>query len=108
MEIVRERDHGRLRPRHDAARIFPLLRLSMQIRHRAGVAVREPAVQVGRVSVAIEPGDAGRREAEFGAASLDGDHKTIVSRSQRAKFTTSSTAGIARSSPYAVNMRHCM
>ena len=80
----------------------------MQIRHRAGVAVREPAVQLVRVRIAIEPGDADRGEAELGGASFDCDHKPIVSRRQRAKFTTSATGGIACSSPYAVNMRHCM
>ena len=88
-----------------------------QIRHRAGVAVREPAVQLGRMRIALEARYTGRREPQrrcstlYLDASLDGVHgfySPIVSRRQRAKFTTSSTAGIARSSPYAVNMRHCM
>jgi len=70
--------------------------------------VREPPVEFRGVRIAIEPGDPGRGEAEFGGAAFDVDYKPIVSRRQRAKFTTSSTAGIARSSPYAVNMRHCM
>jgi len=87
---------------------FRFFRLPLQVRHRAGVAVGEPAVQLGRVRIAIEPRDSGRRKAQLGGATFDRDHSPIVSRRQRAKFTTSSTAGIARSSPYAVNMRHCM
>src|SRR5258706_12654298 len=92
----------------DRARIFPLLGLSMQIRHRAGVAGGEPLVELGGVGIGIEPRDSGRRKAQLGGATFDRDHRPIVSRRQRAKFTTSSAGGTACSSPYAVNMRHCM
>ena len=108
MEIVGERHDGRLRLRHDQARVFPFFRLPLQVAHRAGMAIREPAIELRGVRIALEPRDAGRGKAELGRALLDGDHRPIVSRRQRAKFTTSRTGGTVFASPYAVNMRHCM
>src|SRR5258705_6206290 len=113
MEVVRQRDHGAFRPRHDATRILPLFRLSVEVRHGAGVAVREPAVQLRRVRIALEARYTGRSEPQRRCSTLYLDgvcdfHSPIVSRRHRAKFTTLPTAGTARSSPYAVNMRHCM
>src|SRR5439155_9266802 len=108
MVVIGQRHDGGLHPRHDPPRILPLLRLPMQVRHRPRVSVGEPAVQLLGVGVAIEPRDAGGGEAERRGAAFDLDHSPIVSRRQRAKFTTSSTGGTASSSPYAVNIRHCM
>jgi hypothetical protein len=51
------------------------------------------------MGVAIQPGDSGGGEAELSGATLDGDHKPIVSRRQRAKLTTSLTGGTASGSP---------
>src|SRR5258705_6354057 len=51
MEVVRERHNSGLRAGHHQTRIFPLFRLSMQIRHRAGVCGRAPTVQFGRMRI---------------------------------------------------------
>ena len=108
VEIIREGNDGGSRTGHNLARILPLLRLPLQIGHRAGMAIREPAIELRGVRIALEPRDAGRGKAELGRALLEGDHRPIVSRRQRAKFTTSRTGGTVFASPYAVNMRHCM
>src|SRR5216110_1842894 len=126
MEIIGERHDRRLGLGHDQARIFPLFRLPLQVAHRAGVAVCEPAVELRRVRIALERRDPHGREAELGAQTFDldalsrrlrstilldgvhGFYSPIVSRRQRAKLTTSRAGGTAASSPYAVNMRQRM
>src|SRR6266566_3521206 len=107
--VVRQSHNGGTSPWHDAPRIFPLLRLPMQIRHRAGMSGRQPAIELGGVWILLEPCDTGGRKAQRRRPPFDLDaHRPIVSRRQRAKLTTSSTGGTACSSPYAVNIRHCM
>src|SRR2546430_14109831 len=108
MVVVGHRDDGGAGPGHDAAWIFPLLRLPMQVPHRAGVTRCEPPVELGSVRVAIEPRDPGCRKAQLGSTTFDRDHSPIVSRRQRAKLTTSSTGGMASSSPYAGNNPQCI
>jgi hypothetical protein len=112
VKVVREGDHRDASFWKDARRLFTFLRLAVEVRHRGGVAGGEPAIELSSVSVPLEGSDADGVEPVLGRAalhrdaSLDGVHTPIVSRRQRAKFTTSSTGGTASSSPYAVNMRH--
>ena len=105
MEVIGERHDRGPRAEHDGARIFPLLRLTMQVGHRARVPAREPLLELGGVRVAIESRNPGRRESQRRCSAfeldalLDGVHSPIVSRRQRAKFTMSRTGGTACSSP---------
>ena len=105
MEVVRKRDYCDPRPRHDACRVFAFLGLAVQVGHGAGVARREPAVEIIRVRVPLERRDPDGVEPQRRSPTLhfdvllDGVHSPIVSRRQRAKFATSSTGGIAFSSP---------
>ena len=122
MEIVGERDDRDFGPRHDPSRLLPLGRLAVQVRHRAGVARGQPAVEFGGVRVRLERShsDGVEPHLERTTLQLDGlacclrrmpardfvrGHTCIVSRRQRANRTTSSTGGTAASSPYAVSMR---
>src|SRR5258705_1186164 len=93
VEIIREGNDGGSRTGHNLARILPLLRLPLQIGHRAGMAIREPAIELRGVRIAVEPRDAIRGKAELVRALLHGDYRPIASRRQRATFPPYVTGG---------------
>jgi len=73
VEIVRQRDDRHRRFRHDGGRLFPFRRLAVQVRHRAGIAPGQPAVELGGVRVRLEGRHSHRIEAQFEGSTLQLD-----------------------------------
>src|SRR5205814_7164978 len=104
------------RARHDAGGVLALGGLAVEVGHGAGMTGGKPPVELGTVLIGIERSDSHDVEPYFQRSTLHlhglagrlrltplldvvRRHSPIVSRRQRAKFTTSSTGGIASSSP---------